>query len=58
MRKLVRQQTSRLFRVVIMDPPWKLTGVKLGYELLKDEEILSMAIEDIQQEGWLFLLFC
>lgn len=56
-----RQMTGRLFDVVMMDPPWKLSssdptrGVTIAFDTMTDTEISSMNIGCLQDNGYLFI---
>ena len=42
--------------VKIIDPPWKGTGCRLGYDLLDDNEWMDLIkIGDIMEDGIIFL---
>lgn len=49
------------FDVIMMDPPWQLAtanptrGVALGYSQLSDDNIASLPVPQLQQNGFLFV---
>jgi len=51
----------RLFDIIMMDPPWKLSssqpsrGVAIQYDSLADEMIEKMPVEKLQKDGFLFI---
>ena len=53
--------TNRLFDVILMDPPWKLSsshptrGVAIAYDQLNDDVIESLPIPSLQTEGFIFI---
>ena len=53
--------TGRSFDVIMMDPPWKLStkepsrGVAIAYDSLSDQDIVSLPLHMVQDEGFLFL---
>jgi mRNA m6A methyltransferase catalytic subunit len=49
------KRAKQLFQVLIVDPPWGNTGHKLAYPTMTDEEILKMPVEQVQEEGFIFL---
>lgn len=61
---LIKSQMTfgmRMFDVIMMDPPWKLStsqpsrGVAIQYNSLNDEEIEKIPIEKLQSEGFLLI---
>ncbi|OQR95628.1 mRNA (2'-O-methyladenosine-N6-)-methyltransferase [Thraustotheca clavata] len=42
------------FDIIVMDPPWDIQ-MKLDYPTMSDESISALPIQDIQDNGWLFL---
>jgi len=56
-----REIKGKLFDVVMMDPPWQLSGanptrgVTISYEALPDSSIGSMPIHLLQENGLLFI---
>lgn len=63
-QKLVEAQMSvkgRMFDVIMMDPPWQLSGatptrgVTISYEALSDQIIKNLPINKLQKRGLLFL---
>lgn len=62
--KLIDQQKKigqRMFDVIMMDPPWKLStsqpsrGVAIQYDSLNDEQIERIPIEKLQKNGLIFI---
>ncbi|KEJ83076.1 MT-A70 family protein [Oxytricha trifallax] len=56
--ELHRQQllrTGKLFRAVVMDPPWQLSCFDLPYDTLSDKQIKEIPMHLIQDEGYLFM---
>jgi len=56
-----RRLTGRMFDVVLMDPPWRVTsqnpsrGVVLPFPTMADAEIARLPVRRVQDEGLLFL---
>lgn len=52
---------KRLFDVIMMDPPWKLStsnpsrGVMITYPSLHDEVIEKIPVEKLQNDGFIFV---
>ena len=52
---------NRLFDVIMMDPPWKLSsskpsrGVAIQYDSLGDEIISAIPIQKLQKNGFLMI---
>ncbi|KEJ82451.1 MT-A70 family protein [Oxytricha trifallax] len=58
LEELLRQQlvrTGKLFRAVLIDPPWQLSCFDLPYERLSDKKIKEIPMHLIQDEGYLFM---
>jgi mRNA (2'-O-methyladenosine-N6-)-methyltransferase len=62
--QLIKSQlefSPRLFDVIMMDPPWKLStsqpsrGVAIQYDSLGDEDIEKIPIEKLQTDGFLMI---
>jgi len=59
--KFIHNMIGRKFDIIMMDPPWKFTtanptrGVCISYSCLTDDEILSLPIEELQTDGFLFI---
>lgn len=55
------QVKQKLFDVIMMDPPWQLSGatptrgVTISYEALSDQLIKALPVTKLQKEGLLFL---
>lgn len=53
--------TNRLFDVILMDPPWKLSsshptrGVAIAYDQLNDNVIENLPIPKLQTDGFIFI---
>lgn len=56
-----KQMGNRMFDVIMMDPPWKLStsqpsrGVAIQYQSLGDEYIEKIPIEKLQTSGFLII---
>lgn len=55
------QVKHKLFDVIMMDPPWQLSGatptrgVTISYEALSDQSIKALPVNKLQKQGLLFL---
>ncbi len=52
--EIQKQRYSKLFNVIIMDPPWRV-ALKLKYPTLSDSEIFSIPLEALMTDGYLFI---
>ena len=56
-----KEVKGKLFDVIMMDPPWQLSGsnptrgVTISYDALPDQIISSMPIKCLQKKGFLFI---